>query len=506
MTRSLLAVCAALLVAAPCAFAQPTVDGDLSDAAYVTLATKLNANAGFGPDIDVAEIVYFADKDAEVLYVGLKGKLNQFSTDGIGLWLNFDDPVGAPAGTLLGDVVGAEFNYLGAADSAFTADFEVDYAFSINPGATSTSAFFDAVTYVDSTRSDFLGEADQMGTTTLGPADGTNNTGGPVFFGAVTFAFDNAGSGDTGLEFAIPFSDLGIDASDAGSIHGFAFVVSSTAYFSNVTVPGNVTAGNLGFDPDFDANLTSADCSCDNPSSAIGTGPFHASKLLCPPAGPAINLSATGVPAKVAQGSSFTVTYAITNDTANPVSGDLFYTAARAGNTIARLRVRSGTLPPGFTLNGSYVQPVPANAPPGGYTYTVRIGNFPNLTVDAEAFNVTVVASGRVAGGAETWEVTEATPWETEIASASRAEAALGAYPNPFARTTTIQFETDASSEVRLAVFDVTGREVALLVDGTLSAGRHEATFDARGLASGLYVYRLEAGDRAETGRLTLVR
>ena len=67
-------------------------------------------------------------------------------------------------------------------------------------------------------------------------------------------------------------------------------------------------------------------------------------------------------------------------------------------------------------------------------------------------------------------------------------------YPNPFNPQTTIRFAIPEASYVRIQVFDLLGREVAMLVDGTLSAGRHEVVFDATSLASGLYVYRMDAG------------
>ncbi len=67
-------------------------------------------------------------------------------------------------------------------------------------------------------------------------------------------------------------------------------------------------------------------------------------------------------------------------------------------------------------------------------------------------------------------------------------------YPNPFNPQTTIRFAIPEASYVRIQVFDLLGREVAMLVDGTLSAGRHEVVFDATGLATGLYVYRMDAG------------
>ena len=80
------------------------------------------------------------------------------------------------------------------------------------------------------------------------------------------------------------------------------------------------------------------------------------------------------------------------------------------------------------------------------------------------------------------------------------------AFPNPFTSETNIAFEVGEAGPVTLKVYDVLGREVATLVDGTLAAARHEATFDARGLANGVYVYRLTAGDVVLTGRMTLVK
>ena len=66
-----------------------------------------------------------------------------------------------------------------------------------------------------------------------------------------------------------------------------------------------------------------------------------------------------------------------------------------------------------------------------------------------------------------------------------------GNYPNPFNPQTTIRFGLPEASEVSLVVYDLMGREVQVLVRGTLSAGMHSATFDASNLPSGAYMYRL---------------
>ncbi len=66
-------------------------------------------------------------------------------------------------------------------------------------------------------------------------------------------------------------------------------------------------------------------------------------------------------------------------------------------------------------------------------------------------------------------------------------------YPNPFNPTTSITYDLPRSSYVRLTIFDMLGREIATLVDGVREAGRYETELDATTLASGIYMYRLEA-------------
>ena len=61
-------------------------------------------------------------------------------------------------------------------------------------------------------------------------------------------------------------------------------------------------------------------------------------------------------------------------------------------------------------------------------------------------------------------------------------------YPNPFNPTTSIRYSAPERSQVRLAVFDATGRTVAVLVDGTIDAGVHTVNFDAGALASVQYI------------------
>ncbi|MGD0338153.1 MAG: T9SS type A sorting domain-containing protein [Bacteroidota bacterium] len=79
-------------------------------------------------------------------------------------------------------------------------------------------------------------------------------------------------------------------------------------------------------------------------------------------------------------------------------------------------------------------------------------------------------------------------------------------YPNPFNPTTTISFSLPTPSKVSLKVFDLLGREVAIIVSEVLSAGDHSRQWNASGFASGIYYYRLEAGIFVETKKLVLLR
>ncbi|MEO1573307.1 MAG: choice-of-anchor B family protein, partial [Bacteroidota bacterium] len=80
------------------------------------------------------------------------------------------------------------------------------------------------------------------------------------------------------------------------------------------------------------------------------------------------------------------------------------------------------------------------------------------------------------------------------------------AYPNPFQQTTTLTLALDRSEDVRVAVYDLLGREVARLFEGAGAAGSLlTLTFDGAGLSSGTYVVRVVGETFAETRRLTLV-
>ncbi len=79
-------------------------------------------------------------------------------------------------------------------------------------------------------------------------------------------------------------------------------------------------------------------------------------------------------------------------------------------------------------------------------------------------------------------------------------------YPNPFNPTTTIPIQIPRTERVVLKVFDVLGREVATLIDGTLSSNKYLIPFNAANLSSGVYFYRLQAGDFINTKKMILLK
>ena len=79
-------------------------------------------------------------------------------------------------------------------------------------------------------------------------------------------------------------------------------------------------------------------------------------------------------------------------------------------------------------------------------------------------------------------------------------------YPNPFNPSTNISFGLPRKSHVKLKVFDMLGREVALLVNSELSAGSYNIDFDASGLTSGVYFYSIEAAQFIRTKKMLLVK
>lgn len=113
--------------------------------------------------------------------------------------------------------------------------------------------------------------------------------------------------------------------------------------------------------------------------------------------------------------------------------------------------------------------------------------------------------------GASILCVRDADPLTDTSVDESKADVPTGItleqnYPNPFNPSTQIAFELPAQASVRLSVYDLLGREVAVLVNDIRSAGSHTVTFNAANLASGVYLYQLVADGQSTSRRMLLMK
>ncbi|MBC8478310.1 MAG: T9SS type A sorting domain-containing protein [Candidatus Delongbacteria bacterium] len=79
-------------------------------------------------------------------------------------------------------------------------------------------------------------------------------------------------------------------------------------------------------------------------------------------------------------------------------------------------------------------------------------------------------------------------------------------YPNPFNPTTTIDFAVADAGQVNITIYDLSGKAVATLVEGQTPVGYHTVEFDASELSSGVYIYRLTAGDFVDSKKMVVVK
>jgi hypothetical protein len=101
-----------------------------------------------------------------------------------------------------------------------------------------------------------------------------------------------------------------------------------------------------------------------------------------------------------------------------------------------------------------------------------------------------------------------AAPAEVRTGSASTPQGSLifDSFPNPFNTSTEIRYRLGSADMVTMRVYDLLGREAAVLVDSAEDPGDHEVTFDGSGLASGVYIVRLSTGGVVLSGKIVLMR
>jgi len=214
-------------------------------------------------------------------------------------------------------------------------------------------------------------------------------------------------------------------------------------------------------------------------------------------------------------GGSFNFTVEIANSVQSPQTFDAWISVQLPGGSWYGpvLGPANLTLPGQGTLTRVRTQNVPGSAPAGIYTYRGYVGDYP-AKWDSSGFIFTKLAAGGSSPGSDNWANTGD---EFEV-GARRAVPAIGegaarcapthlsCAPNPFNPKTVLSYQLPVASFVNLTVYDISGRSVATVVDGWREAGSHEATFDGSNLASGIYVYRLEAGNFSAVKKLILLK
>ncbi len=131
--------------------------------------------------------------------------------------------------------------------------------------------------------------------------------------------------------------------------------------------------------------------------------------------------------------------------------------------------------------------------PPAGVTYYYGVTALDHMQNESRLSNIMGLSSGGVVG-------------VDDRPTVAMNFSLYQNFPNPFNPTTIISLQLPSEQHITLKVYDLLGREVRVLVNGVLSAGNHNVQFDGSGLASGVYIYRVVAGERVESRKMQLMK
>jgi hypothetical protein len=163
------------------------------------------------------------------------------------------------------------------------------------------------------------------------------------------------------------------------------------------------------------------------------------------------------------------------------------------------------------------IQEVPESAPTGRYQYVFYCGDYQSTVMDSSFFSFIVINPGSGADGfSGRWPLSgfsmpvavDLSP-ELELykpgCNPVQTDPVFN-YPNPFNASTRISFHLNSSADVSVEVYNMLGQRVKTLLDQAMPAGSHYLTWDAAGMASGIYFLKITAGADVFTKRMTLLK
>ncbi|MBK7867396.1 MAG: T9SS type A sorting domain-containing protein [Ignavibacteriales bacterium] len=413
---------------------------------YNYIASKQNTNSGFGAGMELKKIGYSFDTNH--VYVAVQGKLDRTNSNGIVVLLNFDNIPGLAAGQSLGGVPGGGHLFGDATNPNWKMGDEVDMAFVINPGGNDSVAYLDAAKYFNGVKTGgFIGSTYNSGSASQGPS-------APGIFAtnAITFALDSAYDIGRGLELKIPFTELpGINPNS--NIQVAAFIVSNTAYFSDLTLPGNLTGGNAGFNPNF---------------GTLPGGPYFTAFYELPVE--MVSFSAN------TNGNSVNLEWITASETNN------------RGFSVEKSFDGSNFVEVGFVAGKG------SSSLMNKYSFTEN-----NAGASVVYYRLRQIDFDGTASYSETIKV--------EFSAVPAVFALSQNYPNPFNPSTSISFSVAEEGMASLMIYSINGELVSSLFNEAAKPGQlYKVQFNANNLPSGIYFYRLTQGANVVTRKLTLLK
>jgi hypothetical protein len=224
----------------------------------------------------------------------------------------------------------------------------------------------------------------------------------------------------------------------------------------------------------------------------------------------AITLTPTTIPIVIpAMGGSFDFDLLIENTGSSTVYYDVWFDVDLPGGSLyGPISLHEDlTMQPWGAFSRTLNQTVPANAPPGDYTYHGKIGGYPDLVFVSDSFPFEKRPGEVLDSSFENWLLTG---WFGDVTAEQSSLPEIWSldqnHPNPFNPATTISFALPEAGKVGLTVYDVTGRQISTLLSGWRDAGYHEVTWNASNLPSGIYFYRIETDQFTAVRKMVLLK